>query len=485
MDIEIGALAGPRVTRKAYIAAILVCIVVIAAGALALNEQLRLARLAHVAIDEDAVHSLCANRVVVSALQCRRYEKDSFLNLNDAPARNDYVNKWRQSWKKLHDDLEHLRSAGLLAEEERKVDNYAAAAERYRRHFREVISMIQKGEITRPEAANRAIAPFKNDMRTIIKETAAFADARVAQACRSGERLTQSVLFNIIATCILVIVPSGVIVIWTIWLTREIIARNNKLAEAKCVAESADRAKSEFLANISHELRTPLHGILSYAKFGLEEATTAERSELHEFFHNVDHCADNLLHLVNDLLDLSKLEAGRMTFEFRPVDFGKLIEMVIDEFRSFCSERDITIGYQEPEETITANVAPDRIQQVVLNLLSNAAKFSPPQGVICVELRQRDETLLLTVSDEGTGIPPDELEAVFDKFVQSSKTKSSKGGTGLGLAICRQIVAGHQGRIWAENNAGAGCTFFCELPMAANDSLSDESEAEMLCQLDN
>ena len=265
----------------------------------------------------------------------------------------------------------------------------------------------------------------------------------------------------------------------------QLLSLSRLVEEQRDAAESANRSKSEFLANISHELRTPLHGILSYAKFGLNETTAAEQSELHEFFHNVDHCADNLLHLVNDLLDLSKLEAGRMTFEFRPVDFGKLMEMVIDEFRSFCAEREITIGYQAPQETITAIVAPDRIQQVVFNLLSNAAKFSPPQGVISVRLRRTDESLLLTVSDEGPGIPPDELEAVFDKFVQSSKTKSSKGGTGLGLAICRKIVNGHEGRIWVENNAAAGCTFFCELPIVADVSLSDESDAEMICQSDN
>ena len=104
-------------------------------------------------------------------------------------------------------------------------------------------------------------------------------------------------------------------------MVRDISNRRQREEELRRVKEQvveADRSKSEFLANISHELRTPLHGILSYAKFGLDEADTAERSELHEFFHHVDHCADNLLHLVNDLLDLSKLEAGRMSFEFQP-----------------------------------------------------------------------------------------------------------------------------------------------------------------------
>ena len=345
--------------------------------------------------------------------------------------------------------------------------------------------MIRSGKITRPEEANRAITPFKDDVRTIITETAAFADAKVARARRSGQRLAQSVLFNVIATCLLVIVPSGVIIIWTIWLTREIIARNNKLAEAKCAAESADRAKSEFLANISHELRTPLHGILSYAKFGLSEAATAQREELHEFFHNVDHCADNLLHLVNDLLDLSKLEAGRMSLDFRLADLHELVALVIDEFRSLYSEHEVEIRYQGPAAPIAANVDPDRIQQVVRNLLSNAVKFSPAWGIIDVRLQAAGRAALLSVCDQGPGIPPEELEAIFDKFVQSSKTKSNQGGTGLGLAICREIVGGHQGRVWAENNAATGCTLYCRLPLATPDPLPGKSAAEPPRKLKN
>ena len=132
MNIEIESLTGPRLTRKAYTAAILACILIIVVGAIALKGQLRLARLAHVAIDEDADHSLRANRVVVSALQCRRYEKDILLNLNDVPARTDYIHKWTQSWDKLHEDLEHLKAACLLQEEKQKVDGYAGCVNRPR-----------------------------------------------------------------------------------------------------------------------------------------------------------------------------------------------------------------------------------------------------------------------------------------------------------------------------------------------------------------
>ena len=103
---------------------------------------------------------------------------------------------------------------------------------------------------------------------------------------------------------------------------------------------------------------------------------------------------------------------------------------------------------------------------MIRNLLSNAVKFSPGGGTIHVRARRVGKTCLISVRDEGPGIPPDELELVFDKFMQSSKTKSGSGGTGLGLAICREIVAGHHGRIWAENNAQKGCIFYCELPLA-------------------
>ncbi len=246
----------------------------------------------------------------------------------------------------------------------------------------------------------------------------------------------------------------------------QLLALSKVIAEQRDAAEAANRSKSEFLANISHELRTPLHGILSYAQFGVEEAEAGDRGELREFFNNVGHSAETLLALVNDLLDLSKLEAGRMMFDLQPACLDTLIELVVDEFRSMTARKDIHIEYRRPEESTSVLADQERFKQVIRNLLSNAVKFSPPNSTIHVCTRHVGQTVLISVRDEGPGIPPHELELVFAKFMQSSKTKSGSGGTGLGLAICRDIVAGHHGRIWAENNTQQGCTFYGELPLA-------------------
>jgi signal transduction histidine kinase len=245
----------------------------------------------------------------------------------------------------------------------------------------------------------------------------------------------------------------------------QLLALSRVIEEQRDAAEAANRSKSAFLANISHELRTPLHGILSYARFGENEAGEGDRAELRQFFENVGQSAETLLQLVNDLLDLSKLEAGRMVYQFEPRCVDELVEVVVDEFKSFCAHRQVSIVYKPPADDTTASVDPERFKQVLRNLLSNAVKFSPPHGTVNVRLRRLAGALLLSVRDEGPGIPADELELVFDKFVQSSKTKSGDGGTGLGLAISREIVTAHHGRVWAENNAAAGCIFYCELPL--------------------
>ncbi|MCP5419498.1 MAG: PAS domain S-box protein [Gammaproteobacteria bacterium] len=247
-------------------------------------------------------------------------------------------------------------------------------------------------------------------------------------------------------------------------LEETVLKRTEELQIAKESAETANRAKSVFLANMSHELRTPLHGILSFARLGIKKGgTVAPEKRLH-YFQKINESAETLLLLLNDLLDLAKLESGKTSFEFKPTDLGMLICEVINEFTPLAAERGLTIQFQRPQERRNIVLDKLKIMQVLRNLLSNAIKFSLDGGRLEFAMEQREHTVVVSLRDEGVGIPPDELEMVFDKFVQSSKTVTGAGGTGLGLPICREIISSHKGRIWAENNSGGGARFFFEIP---------------------
>ena len=251
------------------------------------------------------------------------------------------------------------------------------------------------------------------------------------------------------------------------------IQAETNLIRAKQSADEANRAKTEFLANMSHELRTPMHAILSFASMGNDKVGVAPDDKLQRYFSRIEESGKRLLFMLNDLLDLSKLEAGKMTFLIDQGDLLTIVKKVESECQSLLVEKQLNLTIDADGIPTKAWFDSDRILQVVTNLLSNAIKFSPDNSEIKItfiddnlvlDSGENVSAVRLTVRDQGIGIPNDELESVFDKFVQSSETNTGAGGTGLGLAICKHIVDFHSGNIFAENNSDKGASFHLVLP---------------------
>lgn len=249
-----------------------------------------------------------------------------------------------------------------------------------------------------------------------------------------------------------------------------------EVVRAKQSAEAANVAKSEFLANISHELRTPMHGIISFAKFGLTKKN-APPEKIQDYFNNINISAQRLLGLLNDLLDLSKLEAGKMGLEMAEQDLVQTVESIVRPMEALAAQNELRLRIEvsTPETMVEMDAA--RIGQLVQNLLGNALRFGKKGTEVIISIgdaelasgrrradRQRLPAIQLTVADRGPGVPDEEVETIFEKFIQSSKTKTGAGGTGLGLAICREIAILHYGEIIARNRPDGGAEFILRLP---------------------
>jgi signal transduction histidine kinase/DNA-binding response OmpR family regulator len=253
----------------------------------------------------------------------------------------------------------------------------------------------------------------------------------------------------------------------------ELTELTRALDQANARIQEADRLKSQFLANMSHELRTPLNSIIGFSDILITRLAREIEPKYAKFLRNINSSGNHLLALINDILDLSKIESGKMELlveEVQPRQFG---ETTLSIMRGMAAERQIVLTLDAPDDLPAIEADAGRLKQILYNLLSNAVKFSPDLGTVGLRLRALTATesplsvdsLELAVSDQGVGIDPSNHEIVFEEFRQVDGSPSRRvGGTGLGLALVKKFVALHGGKIEVRSQLGAGATFVVTIP---------------------
>jgi len=265
----------------------------------------------------------------------------------------------------------------------------------------------------------------------------------------------------------------------TVVYAQQMEAARQAAEEARAIAEAANAAKSDFLANISHELRTPLVSIFGFTRIvqkrleerifpllpdqdeKLQRATALIQENLQIILDE----GQRLMTLINNLLDLEKIEAGKMEWQFQPLPIGNVIRQATTACAALFDGKNLSFIVDIPENLPKVIGDADRIVQVVINLVSNAVKFTP-QGSVIVRAQQENREVIVQVIDQGIGISPSDQALVFEKFRQVGDMLTAKPkGTGLGLAISKEIVEQHGGRIWVESEVGKGSTFSFSIPV--------------------
>ncbi|NLE45592.1 MAG: hybrid sensor histidine kinase/response regulator [Chloroflexi bacterium] len=257
-------------------------------------------------------------------------------------------------------------------------------------------------------------------------------------------------------------------------LNRQLVLVNERVASLRLIAEEARRAKAAFVARVSHELRTPLNMIIGLVRLMVDSPgiySAPLPPDLSKDLQVIHRNSEHLLSLINDVLDLSQVEAGRGKLYRERVNIYELISAAADAVRPLIDNKRLYLRMDAPADLPAVDCDRTRIRQVVLNLLSNAARFTE-QGGISISAKQQDAHVVVNVRDTGPGIAPDVAEHLFEPFYQAGELWIEKGGSGLGLSICKQFVRLHGGRIWLDSELGAGTSVSFELPISPPPSVS-------------
>jgi signal transduction histidine kinase len=248
-------------------------------------------------------------------------------------------------------------------------------------------------------------------------------------------------------------------------LARNVNRMNDELRRLYAELETASRHKSEFLANMSHELRTPLNAILGFSQVLQQKLFGELNSKQEEYVGDILSSGNHLLSLINDVLDLSKVEAGQIELEVAPFSLREAIERGVVMVRERASKNGVALASEVEPEVQLVQGDERRIRQVLFNLLSNAVKFTPEGGRIDVTAARVGEEIQVGVTDTGPGIASQDLDRIFEEFHQTEVGARQREGTGLGLTLSKRLIELHGGRIWVESGLGEGSRFVFTLPV--------------------
>ncbi|MDD4857949.1 MAG: ATP-binding protein [Candidatus Krumholzibacteria bacterium] len=242
--------------------------------------------------------------------------------------------------------------------------------------------------------------------------------------------------------------------------------KERALAVCKEELESVNQLKSNFLSVVSHELRTPLTSVKAYTETLLDNVDTIKRETLQDFLRVMDEESERIIKLVDNILNYSRMETGHLRVERTSCNLNRIVEQVHGTLRAKFLARNINTELRLPRHTCRIDADQELVTQLLQNLMSNAAKFTPEGGKVTVTLEEEASAARIVVQDTGTGIPEDQLEKIFERFYQVDASNTREhGGSGLGLAICKNIVDWHDGKIWVENVKDSGAKFVVLLPM--------------------
>ncbi len=253
--------------------------------------------------------------------------------------------------------------------------------------------------------------------------------------------------------------------------TQSVVALHNaqlfrEIEEKGRELEIANKHKSQFLANMSHELRTPLNAILGYTELILDNIYGEVPEKIQEVMERLEQNGRHLLGLINAVLDLSKIEAGRLTLSINEYSIGEVVQTVYTSVEALAAEKKLNLNFEVPPDLSVAKGDEQRIAQVLLNLLANAIKFTDAGEVRVEVAKDSEKTFLVSVTDTGPGLSKADQKIIFDEFQQADDSNTrEKAGSGLGLSIAKKIVEMHGGRIWVESDIGKGSTFRFTLPI--------------------